>query len=575
MRKITIIIGLLISVGLVSAQNQTFTNHTSKKYFEAKKSVNEKVASYCVSAKPATVEQTKGVLNEGFEGSFPPVGWSIIDIDGDGNNWFQYTVATSSIAHTGTYAAASASWLGGTILTPNNWLISPSLLVTQATDSLTYWVSPQDPLYPGEHYSVFVSTTGKNSVDFLDTLIDITLTAADTTWHKKAFSLSTFVGDTIYVAFVHSNCSDMFYIKLDDVTGPEIYTPAVDAYVLGFSQPTSGCGLTNAEPVTIRVKNNGATSLPNLSVKFKVDTNAATTLNYATTINPGDTISFTSTANLSVAGAHILSAWTELVGDADATNDTANYQVTNVTPSTAPYIMGFETTDDMAGISVLDVNNDGKTWGVNTTASHAHTGTQSAVYTYSTPNAADDWLFTKCLDLTTGVNYQLSFWYEVRDTTYPEKLLAAIGNAQTAAAMTSTVVDLGAISNATYLESATGFTVPTTGTYYVGFKAYSDADMWNLYVDDIAVSASTSINKSNASVGTTIYPNPAKNNINVVSGETIKNISLINAIGQTVFNEDVNAKTTSINTSSLVRGIYFVKVQTNNGTTTKRISIIE
>ena len=46
---------------------------------------------------------------EGFEGGlFAPNCWTLIDADGDGNNWFQYGAAGT--AYEGLYSAASASW---------------------------------------------------------------------------------------------------------------------------------------------------------------------------------------------------------------------------------------------------------------------------------------------------------------------------------------------------------------------------------------------------------------------------------------------------------------------------------
>lgn len=158
-------------------------------------------------------------LNENFDVSSLPAGWTQIDKDGDGF-WFRlYTVGTD--AHSGTSVAGSRSF-SATALTPDNWLITPQLSVNSTSDSITYWVKTMDPAYPAEHYAVLVSTTGINTSDFTTTLYESTLTSADGIWNRKAFSLSAFTGQQVYVAFRHYNCTDNFMLVIDDVTGPAL-----------------------------------------------------------------------------------------------------------------------------------------------------------------------------------------------------------------------------------------------------------------------------------------------------------------------------------------------------------------
>ncbi|MCK9292453.1 MAG: choice-of-anchor J domain-containing protein, partial [Bacteroidales bacterium] len=64
--------------------------------------------------------------NEGFEGSFLPMGWLNIDADGDGYKWKE--MAGAEYTHSGEKCASSSSYdnTAGP-LTPDNWLISPKL----------------------------------------------------------------------------------------------------------------------------------------------------------------------------------------------------------------------------------------------------------------------------------------------------------------------------------------------------------------------------------------------------------------------------------------------------------------
>ena len=74
---------------------------------------------------------------------------------------------------------------------------------------------------------------------------------------------------------------------------------------------------------------------------------------------------------------------------------------------------------------------------------------------------------------------------------------------------------------------------------------------------------------------TEIYPNPAKNALNIVSyAAGINSISIFNLNGQEVLDITVNANQIRINTSSLANGVYIVDIKSNN-TSVKRKLVIE
>ncbi len=159
--------------------------------------------------------------SEGFEGTtFPPAGWAMFDADADANVWFTYSVAAT--AHTGTKSAASASWLSGSgALTPDNWLISPPINVPAARVEymIEWYMGAQDPAFPAEHYGVYVSTASTDTTDFTELFVE---TLPDGLWHYRSQSLAAYAGQTIYIAFRHFDCTDQFYMKLDDVQIREI-----------------------------------------------------------------------------------------------------------------------------------------------------------------------------------------------------------------------------------------------------------------------------------------------------------------------------------------------------------------
>ncbi|GEM_PF-2404071 len=164
--------------------------------------------------KPRGVKSTpkgyKGVLHESFESGVIPDAWTIIDGDGDGNKWGVYDDA--AFAHTGTYSAAVRWNSSGN----DDWLITPALL-PQTGDSITFWARSHSATYL-EDFDVLISTTTTDTNAFI--LIDSVRALADT-YSYFAYDLSSYAGDTIYVA-IRCVSQNEFYLHVDDFSGPEL-----------------------------------------------------------------------------------------------------------------------------------------------------------------------------------------------------------------------------------------------------------------------------------------------------------------------------------------------------------------
>ncbi|WP_373763817.1 DUF2436 domain-containing protein, partial [Porphyromonas loveana] len=83
-----------------------------------------------------------------------PTGWTSIDADGDGNNWF---IFGDNQGHNGGNTATSGSWMV-VPLTPDNYLVTPELNLPNG-GTLKFWVCAQDGNYPADHYAVYASTS--------------------------------------------------------------------------------------------------------------------------------------------------------------------------------------------------------------------------------------------------------------------------------------------------------------------------------------------------------------------------------------------------------------------------------
>ena len=99
------------------------------------------------------------VLTENFESGEIPATWVNYDADGDYYIWNIWKITQKdgqgNDVGNGNYCATSASWVGGSVLHPDNWLIIPNVPLG---GTLKFLARGQDPSCPEEVFGVFIST---------------------------------------------------------------------------------------------------------------------------------------------------------------------------------------------------------------------------------------------------------------------------------------------------------------------------------------------------------------------------------------------------------------------------------
>ena len=70
-----------------------------------------------------------------------------------------------------------------------------------------------------------------------------------------------------------------------------------------------------------------------------------------------------------------------------------------------------------------------------------------------------------------------------------------------------------------------------------------------------------------------VYPNPANNEINVAV-ENMTKVTVYNSIGQMVFAQEANSDVMTISTESMTNGIYYVTIETSEGTTSTQKVVV-
>lgn len=186
----------------------------------------------------------------GFEANDDFGCWNFVDADGDGYNWDLEFGPSIGKTHSGSGSVGTASFRNDVgVLSPDNWMITPAIVVPAEGATIEWWVAGVDQNYYAEYYSVLVSTTGNNPADFTNTVFAGTVSNFD--WTKVSRSLAGFAGQTIYVAFRHHNISDMYWMLLDDISitaGNHAGIAEVnDINVSLYPNPTTGKLNVNAE----------------------------------------------------------------------------------------------------------------------------------------------------------------------------------------------------------------------------------------------------------------------------------------------------------------------------------------
>lgn len=125
-----------------------------------------------------------------------------------------------------------------------------------------------------------------------------------------------------------------------------------DIEVTAITSPNSTCGLSNAETITITVKNAGSAPQSNIPVSFVINGMPPVTATIPGPLAPGATItySFPTTANLSAPGVYTIVATSSLPGDSNPANNSVTKTVTNAMYATLP-AFDFETPN--TGINAL------------------------------------------------------------------------------------------------------------------------------------------------------------------------------------------------------------------------------
>lgn len=422
-----------------------------------------------------------------------------------------------------------------------------------------------------DEYSAVTVTLGQTYTFRSSKTTDVVTISADSGATAAAFG----IGSATWVATVSGDV--WFYTNLNDgACGAEFVnrTRSVVCGVVPSCIPPTALSISNLASTTITLSWTASASAPanGYDYYYSTDSTAPT----SGTTPSGSTTSAVTTVNLTglTAGATYY-AWVRSKCSSSSLSDwTAVYSFSTVCASSSvPYTQDFESaTPPTVPTCTYTINaGTGNNWTVvNAPTTSTSFTSNTLVYSYDSNNPANAWFFTTGLDLTAGTSYDVTYSYGNNDTTYSENLKVACGTSVDPSAMTNILADHPGIADATLHTETVTFTPTTSGVYYFGFNAYSDADQWELYVDDISISASLA-NATFAANKFSFYPNPVKDVLNIGYTKSISQVNVYNIVGQEVAVKSINDSQSQIDMSNLSRGTYMVKVTSEGLTQTIKV----
>ena len=191
---------------------------------------------------------------------------------------------------------------------------------------------------------------------------------------------------------------------------------------------------------------------------------------------------------------------------------------------------------------------------------------------YATNGANNDWFITPALIITNGTTF--SFWARSANNTYGlEQFRVAVSNDD---------------YNYTYIagSSSSSISAPVEWTQfsydlsqYAGQTLYLaiicvSNDVFAFFIDDIKITNVADIETVKTDEpNVSIYPNPAKEIVNITLPEDNAQIDIVNVLGQTVKSVNTTSANETISLEGMEKGMYFFCIKMHDKTITKKVIV--
>lgn len=462
-------------------------------------------------------------------------GWLTLN-SGDESTWTILDLSASGLL---AVSGTNVITLDASVNAQDDYLISPAITVTAGVnDYISFWARNR-ALDLSANIDVLVSTTGTDLADFDTTLEAEVNPPVGLDFFRYGIDLSAYAGQTIYVAF-HASADASVSVDLDDIVSsafPDCEAPsgfiATDITANSAILSWLSAGLNNN--VQIEYGPSG----------FALGTGTAVNLSDALLL-PLTNLMLNADLDVYIrtdCGDGNFSDWIQL--DLNLSADSDN--------------------DDCAGAVNLIVGTDFASGAILSTSIGATTSAED------TPSCG------------VGVSGDVWFTATVPDngslTVQTALALGSLNLDTVVAIYTGTCGDLSQVAcndNTSLLNlfsSVTADELTPGSTVYIA--VYQNGLLGVLDGSFLVSAFSESLsNPGFQGNGLQYYPNPVMSTLNLSNtGETIRSVRVYNELGQAIIKREVESDRAEINMSDLSNGLYFIDVQSDEGS--KRLKIVK
>jgi hypothetical protein len=369
---------------------------------------------------------------------------------------------------------------------------------------------------------------------------------------------------------------------------PSVLT--MDLSIVSIDSPTGTAEFTDNELVTITIQNGGNESISNFNLSVQVDGGDTITETYSGTLNPGESDQYTyvQSFDLSTVGPHEITVTGILDGDELSSNNSLTVTINTLGEVeclelySLPYLNDFNDAESFTSCNTfVDSDGDGNGWtSVAFSIDNGNRVADSQSYNGSALSP-DNWLIMGPIDLTNAGDTTLTWLVRGIDPSYcGENYSVYISDSNDIASFTSsglyydeTISSGSDACGNTFAERSLDISSAAGQQIYIGFRHYDITDMFRLNIDDVRVEGEEMGVNDFDNLNINYFFNQLTRELEISSTEIIKNIQIVNLLGQSIMTDNINDLTYKINLANLSSSIYVVNVEGISGMKTFKLQI--
>jgi hypothetical protein len=378
-----------------------------------------------------------------------------------------------------------------------------------------------------------------------------------------------------------------------------------DNSLAGFITPDAstyiGCqGGPFSQPVSIQIKNNGTSSLSNVTAKYTVNGGTPVAENIPGPITSQSTIThtFTQPLTFSTAGVYTITAWVEHPMDLTNGNDTITWQKNIVYPP----LVGLPFSEDFESFAICDTSanceldvcplssgwlnmqngiEDLIDWRINSgpTADASTSGTTGPVVDYNPGTATGKYAYLEasgcfgkhanmispCIDLTDYGTAELTYAYHMFGSGMGSLHVDVFSNGQW---FSDVAVPISGDQGNNWKIASVPLTAYAGQIINVRLRGITGSnEMSDMAVDDVKITGTLGVKDASGDFAVKVYPNPTEGVFTLAMGgvKSAVNISLTDITGKVIEQRTVTPAAGSVRSqfdlSKAASGVYLLSIR--------------